>query len=105
MTKNNPGPYDCHANAEPDEPMFTLLARDVTAQYFVAAWVSVRCGDVPLACKLMDDAAKELRKVGKPIKEWTDPKMIEAAQCSQDMRMWLLGKQLDAIEKRLECAP
>lgn len=28
-TKNNPGAFDCYANAEPDEPMFVLLARDL----------------------------------------------------------------------------
>lgn len=27
-TKNNPGAFDCYANAEPDEPMFVLLGRD-----------------------------------------------------------------------------
>lgn len=27
-TKNNPGRYDCYANAEPDEPMFVLLGHD-----------------------------------------------------------------------------
>jgi hypothetical protein len=27
-TKSNPGPFDCYAKAEPDEPMFVLLARD-----------------------------------------------------------------------------
>ena len=30
-TKNNPGQFDCYRNAEPDEPMFVLLARDERA--------------------------------------------------------------------------
>lgn len=29
-TKNNPGEFDCYANAAPDEPMFILLGRDQT---------------------------------------------------------------------------
>jgi hypothetical protein len=37
-TKNNPGTYDCYDKAEPDEPMFVLLARDPTASTFVRAW-------------------------------------------------------------------
>lgn len=30
-TKNNPGKYDCYAKAEPDEPLFTLRGKDVSA--------------------------------------------------------------------------
>jgi hypothetical protein len=30
-TKQNPGAFDCYANALPDEPMFVLLARDPSA--------------------------------------------------------------------------
>jgi hypothetical protein len=37
-TKNEPGMFDCYANAEPDEPMFTLLARDPQASYLIAQW-------------------------------------------------------------------
>ena len=37
-TKNNPSAYDCYANAEPDEPMFVLLARDLKAPALVRAW-------------------------------------------------------------------
>lgn len=39
-TKNNPGRYDCYAKAEPDEPMFTLLARDPTAPAAVRLWAA-----------------------------------------------------------------
>ena len=41
-TKNNPAPYDCYANAEPDEPMFVLLARDVDAPATVRIWAARR---------------------------------------------------------------
>jgi hypothetical protein len=37
-TKNNPGKYDCYANAEPDEPMFVLLGRDSRAPALVRQW-------------------------------------------------------------------
>lgn len=41
-TKNNPGSYDCYANAEPDEPMFVLLARDPLAPILVEIWAKLR---------------------------------------------------------------
>lgn len=41
-TKNNPGKYDCYDNAEPDEPMFTLLGRDKHAPVLVDLWASMR---------------------------------------------------------------
>lgn len=49
-TKNDPGDYDCYANAEPDEPMFILLGRDPAASATVEAWRSIRAaiGKEPL---------------------------------------------------------
>ncbi len=41
-TKNDPGRYDCFANAEPDEPMFVLLARDKHAPTLVWLWATLR---------------------------------------------------------------
>jgi hypothetical protein len=41
-TKNNPGAFDCYANAEPDEPMFVLLARDLAAPEAITAWCAER---------------------------------------------------------------
>jgi hypothetical protein len=41
-TKNNPGEFDCYANALPDEPMFVLLARDKTFSGLVAEWARER---------------------------------------------------------------
>jgi len=43
-TKNNPGAYDCYDNADPDEPMFTLLARDRQAPDLIREWARVRIG-------------------------------------------------------------
>ena len=41
-TKNNPGDFDCYENAEPDEPMFILLARDKHAPTLVWLWATLR---------------------------------------------------------------
>lgn len=48
-TKNKPGSYDCYANAEDDEPMFILLARDIHAPFLVRAWADMReaAGEAP----------------------------------------------------------
>lgn len=44
-TKNNPGAFDCYANAAPDEPMFVLLARDKHAPALVWLWSVLRSLD------------------------------------------------------------
>ena len=64
-TKNNPGEYDCYANADPDEPMFVLLARDPLAPILVELWASLR-----------EHAAG------------TPSKVKEARACALDMRKW-----------------
>ncbi len=100
-TRNNPGAYDCFHAAEPDEPMFTLLARDPTAEYFVAAWAAVRAGDIDTARSMMDRALFALKESGKPELPYDSPKSVEAQQCSKAMRSWRLGRQIESIEKRL----
>lgn len=64
-TKNEPGKFDCYKNAEPDEPMFILLARDRTAPDLVDLWADAREGD--------DEDAD---------------KIAEARQCAENMRQW-----------------
>lgn len=46
-TKNNPASFDCYANAEPDEPMFILLARDPMAPILVKLWANLRAERKP----------------------------------------------------------
>lgn len=41
-TKNNPGRYDCYANAHPDEPLFILLGRDRIGGSLVRLWAAVK---------------------------------------------------------------
>jgi hypothetical protein len=70
-TKNNPGKFDCHANAHPDEPMFILLGRDPMAATLVRAWAEMR-----------EDAGEDPAKVA------------EARACADAMDAWAanLGK-------------
>jgi hypothetical protein len=71
-TKNNPGEFDCYANAESDEPMFILLARDATAPLRVEEWAAAR---------------KHLIDTG--MKPESDRVMIaDALECAEAMRVW-----------------
>jgi hypothetical protein len=76
-TKNNPGRFDCYANAEPDEPMFILLGRDKHAPLLVKLWANLR---------QLDDE---------------DPaKIIEAIQCATAMVKFRVERQrakMDAL--------
>lgn len=74
-TKNNPGAFDCYANAEEDEPMFVLLGRDRHAPSLVEMWADVR------------EAAGE------------DPdKVKEARQCVANMRRY----REERVERRCQ---
>jgi hypothetical protein len=70
-TKNDPGKFDCYANAAPDEPMFVLLGRDRHAPGLVRLWALLRARDgeddekvaEALACAgAMDEYARVLGK-------------------------------------------
>lgn len=73
-TRNNPGNFDCYANAQPDEPMFILLGRDPMAPQLVELWAQYREANdehpdkVQEARKCADDMRAWLRMLGK--KEW-----------------------------------
>jgi hypothetical protein len=41
-TKSNPGQFDCYEKAEPNEPMFVLLARDRHAPTLTWLWATLR---------------------------------------------------------------
>lgn len=66
-TKKNPGHFDCYDKAEPDEPMFVLLARDPQAAQRVRDWADQR----ELASETPDD-----------------PKAAEAYACADAMDAW-----------------
>lgn len=71
-TKNNPGEFDCYANAEDDEPMFVLLARDPNAPWLVREW----------AAQLMDGH----RSLYESERDRT--KIREANDCDNAMEAW-----------------
>ncbi len=82
-TKNNPGKWDCYANADPDEPMFILLGRDKHAPALVRMWADLRAQDG-------EDHAK----------------VQEARDCAQAMQEWHEKKPLreldDTIQKEID---
>lgn len=82
-TKNNPGDFDCYANAEPDEPMFVLLGRDPTAFLIVSIWHAVK---------------KEMRDSG--TSKISDEKLDEARACAIALKEWAKkqGKNTDAAD-------
>lgn len=71
-TKLNPGHADCYSRALPDEPMFTLLARDTSAPGWVRQWAyererSISRGDAPESDRAI---VAEAREVAKHMEEW-----------------------------------
>jgi len=75
-TKNNPGNYDCYANAEPDEEMFVLLARDAFAPDLVRAWAANRRLQIQRGKKPQEDMAQ----------------VDEALACAAKMERWFMAK-------------
>lgn len=71
-TKNNPGEFDCIAAAEPDEPMFILLARDPEAPGLIERWCVAREYAIAHGTRPESDRAK----VG------------EARRCAAQMKVW-----------------
>lgn len=86
-TKNNPGKFDCYANADPDEPMFVLLGRDCLASHLVSIWSKIRMGDMEAASVVfLDLLAKHAVAYG--IEPDVD-KASEAMDCSLAMfKFW-----------------
>lgn len=78
-TKNNPGKYDCFANAEPDEPMFVLLARDPLAPLLVRLWAAMR--------GIMDGGSS---------------KCEEALACSEAMLEWVSKHRPERLQRFAE---
>jgi hypothetical protein len=62
-TKLHPGKFDCYIKAEPDEPMFTLLARDPQAPALVERWAAEResAGEDPAVVAEARECATAMR--------------------------------------------
>lgn len=71
-TKNNPGKYDCVKAALPDEPTFTLLARDPDFFRLVRKWAKRRSYDIQCGDRPQSDMAM----------------VAEAEQCAYEGRDW-----------------
>lgn len=71
-TKNEPGKYDCYANALPDEPMFILLGRDPNAPRLVEAWAFEREARIDAHERPESDRIM----------------VAEARECADKMRSW-----------------
>ena len=85
-TKNNPGKFDCYHAADPDEPMFIMLARDPLAAFLTSIWSSMRYGDTEAAMvkfnKMITDLAP--RYAVSPDCD----KASEALECAMKMFAW-----------------
>ena len=75
-TKNNPGDFDCYANAHPDEPMFVLLGRDPHGGNSVRAWAA---------------AYKRRKKAQGQWDERAIKKHDEAIVCAEQMDVWYVS--------------
>ncbi len=96
-TKNNPGKFDCHANAEPDEPMFILLARDPLAPFLTSLWAKVRLGDYEAAEAVFNRMIRDhLMKYGA---EPDVDKAGEAMECASTMFDWYDANRSGTINK------
>lgn len=71
-SKLSPSTFNCYANAEPDEPMFILLARDRLAPLLVNLWAELRQAEIEYKHK-----------------PGTDIEMVlEAKGCAEAMEIW-----------------
>jgi hypothetical protein len=91
---------DCYLKAEPDEPKFTLLARDPLAPFLVALWAALRKGDtasaVCLFADMIADPAHNYRV--KPGERSSPEKLASACNISREMVKWRESKGLETFE-------
>lgn len=71
-TKENPGTYNAYAKAEPDEPMFVLLARDREAPAVIRIWATLWLQELKLGIRPESDRAQ----------------VEEALRCMSEMEIW-----------------
>jgi len=91
-TKLNPGKFDCHAKAEDEEPLFTLLARDPLAHGLVELWAHLRSGSIYEAVFCFGYLCAQVGRVTE-LEAPDSPKVTEAMSCAADMRTWLADRQ------------
>lgn len=79
-TKQHPGDFDCYTNAEPDEPLFVLLARDPIAPGVILEWAHRRE-------QRMRDAAEAGEGTAAEVLIEMD-QISEARACAHQMEKW-----------------
>ncbi len=78
-SKKTPAAFDCYANAEEDEPMFIVLARDKDAPLLVRMWALLREQAIEMGAKPPADLAM----------------VSEARQCAYEMERWRRANRSD----------
>lgn len=78
-SKKYPATFDCYSNAEDDEPMFIVLARDKDAPLLVRMWALLREQAVEMGAKPPKDLAM----------------VAEARQCAYEMERWRRSHRKD----------
>lgn len=91
-SKNNPGKFDCYEAAHPDEPLFTLLARDPAAPGMLRIWAALREGNWIDAhrqfARLMETSMDRPITYGSEEHHRDCRKAQEAYGCADDMEGW-----------------
>jgi hypothetical protein len=94
-TKLNPGAFDCLGDAEPNEPFFTLLGRDLHAAKLVRIWAKERAeaisrGDYPPIDALKVTEAYECAA------------KMEEYRAGRERRLEVIGAKAKPLVKRVE---
>lgn len=88
-TKTDPGPFNCLAAAEPDEPIFILLGRDPHAHVAVRRWA--------------DDREQWIRAGAKPLEDMR--RVWEARECADKMEAFHIAREAKKREESLYNTP
>lgn len=86
-SKLKPGKFDCYENAEPDEPMFVLLARDRLAPSLTAIWSAIRAGNRREARKIFNELIVGPQSSVYVVSPDSDT-ALEASDCALEMDLW-----------------
>lgn len=86
-TKEEPGEYDCYAKLAPDEPHFTLRAKDPAAPYLVRMWSESRRGDRSMVMGLASAMLSDPDVLALVSSDGYE-KLREAFFCADAMRDW-----------------
>lgn len=86
-TRTQPGPFDCYAKLEFDEPYFLLRGKDPVAPFLVRLWVESRRGSLygilKFALKIWWDRGVRTR-----VSTDDYSKLQEARKCALSMWEW-----------------